>query len=80
LGDKPGSNDNTRAKLLPARIAEKKYCSGYDNKKQDFSFRNLVDCAKFAKEQSPDAKYFFMRLEGNWHCSPCPDDWDKETG
>jgi len=52
------------------RVANNRYCTGY--KKSAFNHRSVVNCAKWVRQVDPDARYFFFREEGNYHCSPCP--------
>jgi hypothetical protein len=52
------------------RISNNRYCTGY--KKSAFNHRSVVACANWVKGIDKEARWFFFRHEGNYHCSPCP--------
>jgi FPC/CPF motif-containing protein YcgG len=52
------------------RVAMNRYCTGY--KKSAFNHRSLTACANWVRKTDREARYFFFRHEGNYHCSPCP--------
>jgi hypothetical protein len=52
------------------RVTNKRYCTGYKN--NNHSFRNVVACANYIRKVNPEARYFFFRHEGNFHCAACP--------
>jgi len=52
------------------RVSNNRYCHGY--KKSAFNHRNVSACANWVKSVDREARYFFFRHEGNFHCSPCP--------
>jgi FPC/CPF motif-containing protein YcgG len=55
------------------RVATGRFCHGY--KKSAFNHRSVVACANWVQSTDKDAKYFFFRQEGNYHCSPCPESY-----
>jgi hypothetical protein len=50
-------------------VARNRYCTGY--KKRNMGLRNVISCMNWVQSVVPQAKYFFFRSEGNYHCSPC---------
>jgi hypothetical protein len=52
------------------RVTKNRYCTGY--KKSAFNHRSVVACAKWVMSVDKEARWFFFRHEGNYHCSPCP--------
>jgi hypothetical protein len=52
------------------RITNRRYCTGY--KKSAFNHRSVTACARWVRKVDGEARYFFFRHEGNYHCSPCP--------
>lgn len=56
-----------------SRTAYNRYCTGY--KKSAFNHRTVNACGAWVKSVDVDARHFFFREEGNYHCSPCPDSY-----
>ena len=52
------------------KIHPNRYCAGYT--KSAFDKKTTQECYDWAKKADPTARYFFFRLRGNNHCSPCP--------
>jgi len=52
------------------RVTKNRYCTGY--KKSAFNHRSVPACANWVKKIDREARWFFFRHEGNYHCSPCP--------
>jgi hypothetical protein len=62
---------------LYRRVAFKRYCTGY--KKSAFNHRTVEACGAWVRSVDREARYFFFRDQSNWHCSPCPLNYDGST-
>jgi hypothetical protein len=51
-------------------VANNRYCTGY--RKSAFNHRSVRNCYNWVRSVDKEARYFFFRHEGNYHCSPCP--------
>jgi len=48
-----------------------RFCHGYKYNK--YNFRKVEDCGAYIRKANPEARFFFFREEGNYHCASCPD-------
>jgi len=51
------------------RIATHRYCTKYTHRA--YNHRSVSACANWVRRVDKEAKFFFFRMQSNWHCSPC---------
>jgi hypothetical protein len=63
---------NVKNKWAPEykRVAYNRYCSGY--KKSAYNHRTVQACGAWVRSADKEARFFFFREEGNYHCGICP--------